>query len=187
MQDSRLMIALATDPEKKNLKTDIALWKVQRSEYYNSRTDEWILVFKCPMNYRCRCPAKVRICTGNNYKRLEFFGTHDEQTHDEQSHAVDYSKTLSYKQIVTIHDAVMVAQKQSATVLRRKVMHSRASQAHASVSAKLYPATCPDIPEDFDKAETRCCIRARIHWRAHWVVRDKRFLCSIAQAQRSCQ
>ena len=51
MQDSRLMIAPATDPEKK--KTDLALWKVQRAEYYNSRTDEGILVFKCPMNYRC--------------------------------------------------------------------------------------------------------------------------------------
>ena len=76
---------------------------------------------------QCRCPAKDRICTGKNNKRLEFFGTHDEQTHDEQSHAVDYSKTLSYKQIVTIHDAVMVAPKQSATVLRRNLIHAQGS------------------------------------------------------------
>ena len=34
MQDSRLMIAPATDPEKK--KTDLALWKVQRADW-NSR------------------------------------------------------------------------------------------------------------------------------------------------------
>ena len=42
MQDSRLMIAPATEPEKK--KTNLALWKQQRAEYYNSRTDAWILV-----------------------------------------------------------------------------------------------------------------------------------------------
>ena len=120
MQDSRLMVAPATDPEKK--KTDLALWKQRRAEYYNSRTGEWIQVYKCPMNYRCRCPARVRICTGKDYIRLEFHGTHDAL-----SHAADKSKTLSYKQIVTIHDAVMVAPKQSATVLRRNLMHVQGS------------------------------------------------------------
>ena len=54
-----------------------------------------------PDDYRCGCPARVRICTGKDYIRLEFHGTHDET-----SHAKDYSKTLSYKQIATIHDEV---------------------------------------------------------------------------------
>ena len=120
MQDSRLMIAPGKDPEKN--KTDIALWKQQRKPYWNSRTNEWVHMFMCPMNHRCKCQAKVRIMTGKDYKRLEFFGTHDEN-----SHAADHSKTLSYKQIATIHDAVMVAPKQSATVLRRNLMHAKGS------------------------------------------------------------
>ena len=159
MQDSRLMIAPGKDPEKN--KTDKALWKQQRKPYWNSRTDEVVHMFKCLMDHRCRCTAKVRICTGKIYKRLEFHGTHDETM------PRTIPKTLSYKQIATIHDAVMVTPKQSDTVLRRNLMHAQQSgstQAHASVSAALYPATCPDIPEDFDPAETRRCNSARIHW-----------------------
>ena len=79
MQDSRLMIAPGKDPEKN--KTDKALWKQQRKEYWNSRTDEMVHTFKCPMDHRCRCKAKVRIITGKGYKRLEFHGTHDVTSH----------------------------------------------------------------------------------------------------------
>ena len=39
----------------------------------------------------------------------------------------NHSKTLSYKQIATIHDAVMVAPKQSAAALRRNLMHAKGS------------------------------------------------------------
>ena len=81
-----------------------------------------IHMFMCPMHYRCKCQAKVRIITGKGYKRLEFYGTHDEK-----SHAVDKSKTLKYNHIVTIHDAVMVAPKQSAAVLRRNLMQAKGS------------------------------------------------------------
>ena len=107
MQDSRLMVAPGKDPEKN--KTDIALWKQQRKPYWNSRTDEMVHMFMCPMNHRCKCKAMVRIITGKDHKRLEFVGTHDET-----SHANDSSKSLTHKQIVTIHQAVMVAPKQSA-------------------------------------------------------------------------
>ena len=62
MQDSRLMKA----PGHKTLDTDIALWKLHRAEYYNSRQDEWIRAYKCPLHHRCRCQAKVRIITGKN-------------------------------------------------------------------------------------------------------------------------
>ena len=81
-----------------------------------------IRVMKFPMSYRCKCPAKVGVITGKGYTRLEFYGTHDET-----SHAVDYSKELKYNQIVTIHDAVIVALKQSATVLRRNLMQAKGS------------------------------------------------------------
>ena len=40
MQDSRLMTRKA--PGYKRLDTDIANWKLNRAEYYNSRQDEWI-------------------------------------------------------------------------------------------------------------------------------------------------
>ena len=77
IQDSRLM----QTPAHEQLKTDIALWKQKLEEYHNSRTDEMIHMFNCPMNYRCksRCPVKVRIITRKGYKRLEFHGTHDEK------------------------------------------------------------------------------------------------------------
>ena len=116
MQDSRLMKA----PGHKTLDTDIAYWKLHRAKYYNSRQDEWIRVYKCPLHHRCKCQAnlKVRIITGKNYQLLEFYGTHDET-----SHVIGHSKNLKHvDQIVAIHDAVMVAPKQSAAALRRNLM-----------------------------------------------------------------
>ena len=58
---------------------------------------------KCPLKYICKCPAQVKIITRKDYKRLEFFGTHDEH-----SHAEDKSKNLKHDQIVTIYYSVMV-------------------------------------------------------------------------------
>jgi hypothetical protein len=87
MQQSRLMKA----PGHKQLESNVGLWKLQRAKYYNSRTDEWIRVFQCPMHYRCKCNALCRTLAGKNYKLLEFFGTHDEN-----SHANDASKQLKY-------------------------------------------------------------------------------------------
>ena len=82
------------------------------------------------MIHRCKCTAKARICTGTNYKLLEFHGTHDET-----SHAKDYSKSLTYKQIATIHEAVMVAPGQSATTLRRNRMQAQGSpEQHKHIS-----------------------------------------------------
>ena len=135
MQDSRLMKA----PGHKTLDTDIAHWKLHRAEYYNSRQDEWIRVYKCPLHHRCRCQAKVRIITGKNYQRLEFYGTHDEN-----SHANDGSKKLKHNQIVAIHDAVIVAPKQSAAVLRRNMMHIQGS---------------PEQHKHIDPAKLRCVQR----------------------------
>ena len=119
MQDGRL-IQVPGHPEKK---TDIGLWKQQHAENFNSRTDEWIRVMKYPLSYCCKCPARNRIIAGKDYKRLEFFGLHEET-----SHATDHSKKLKYDQIVIIHDSVMVAPKQSATQLRRNLMQEKGSQ-----------------------------------------------------------
>jgi hypothetical protein len=79
------------------------------------------------MNYRCKCKAQVRIIAGKDYKRLEFYGTHDEN-----SHATDHSKKLKYRQIDAIYesnyDSVMIVPKQSATQLRRILIQAKGSQ-----------------------------------------------------------
>ncbi len=118
MQQSRLMKA----PGHKQLETDMGFWKLQGAEYYNSRSDEWIRVYKCPMQYRCKCKAQVRVIAGKDYKQLEFYGTHDEN-----SHATDHSKKLKYKQIDAIYDSVMIAPKQSVTLLRHNLMQAKGS------------------------------------------------------------
>ena len=64
----------------------------------------------------------MKLITGPDCKRLEFFGTHDEQ-----SHANEKSKKLTHAQIVVIHDAVVIAPNQSATKLRRNLCQAKGS------------------------------------------------------------
>jgi hypothetical protein len=115
MTDSRLL----KTPGRKPKKTEIHLWKLSSKEYYSKRSDEHIHIYKCPMAYRCNCKAKCRVSVGKTYVRLEFHGTHDET-----SHATERSKTLKYKQIIAIHDAVIIAPNQSATKLRRNLQNA---------------------------------------------------------------
>ncbi len=56
--------------------------------------------------------GKVQGVHQDNYTQLEFNGMHDETSHTEEK-----SKKLSYKQIIAIHVAVIVAPNQSATTL----------------------------------------------------------------------
>ena len=116
---------LKKTPGHRAKETDIHLWKQYSKEYYNKKTDEWIRPFRCPMNYRCGCQAQVKLITGEDYKRLEFFGTHDMQRL--QSHANVRSKSLTHDQIVLIHDAVVIAPNQSATKLRRNLCQTQGS------------------------------------------------------------
>ncbi len=37
--------------------------------------------YPMPVSYSCKCKAQVRIIAGKDYKWLEFFGTHDENSH----------------------------------------------------------------------------------------------------------
>jgi hypothetical protein len=83
--------------------TNIHLWKQLREPYFNSRSDEWIRPFRCSKAKRCDCKTQVRIRTGDNYQRLEFTGDHNEH-----SHANDKSKKLKHKEIIAIHDEVLV-------------------------------------------------------------------------------
>ena len=80
MDDSRLLKAPGHRPKP----TDIGLWKQYCEPYFNSRTEETIRPFKRPMYYRCRCKTKVRLCTGKNYKRLEFHEVHHEHSHEKE-------------------------------------------------------------------------------------------------------
>ena len=72
---------LKKSPGHRAKERDIHLWKQYSKEYCNKKTYEWIRLFRCPMNYRCECQAQVKLITGEDYKRLEFFGTHDMQSH----------------------------------------------------------------------------------------------------------
>jgi hypothetical protein len=65
----------------KTKETDIYLWKQYSQEYQNKRTGKWNRPFRWPMHYRCDCHAQVKLITGQEYIRLEFCGTHDEQSH----------------------------------------------------------------------------------------------------------
>ena len=103
---------LKKTPGHRAKETDIHLWKQHSKEYYNKKANEWIRPFRCPLNYRCGCQAQVKFITGDDYKRLKFFGTQDMD-----SHANERSKTLTHDQIVLIHDAVVIAPNQSATKL----------------------------------------------------------------------
>ncbi len=42
--------------------TNIHLWKQFCQPYFNSRTDEWIRPFRCPIAKRCDSKAQVLIC-----------------------------------------------------------------------------------------------------------------------------
>ncbi len=94
---------LKKTPGHKPNETDIHLWKHYHDlkEYRNIRIGDWTLPFRCPLRNRCGCQAQVKLITGDNFIRLEFCGTHDE---NRDSHAEDKSKKLKHNQIVVIHE-----------------------------------------------------------------------------------
>ena len=100
----RLIKKWATGPHAVLEDAGIHLWKQYSKEYHDKRTDEWTRPFRCVMHYRCGCQAQVKLITEPDYKRLEFFGTHDAQ-----SHANERSKKLTHEQIILIHDAGVIA------------------------------------------------------------------------------
>jgi hypothetical protein len=78
------------------------------------------------MHNRCGCKAQVRLCTGKNYKCLEFHGVHDEHSHDKDIK----SKKLTYKQITVIYNAIIIAPNQSAAKLHRNLLQSASPEKH---------------------------------------------------------
>jgi hypothetical protein len=135
MTDSRLL----KTPSHKPKKTDMNLWKLSSKEYYSKLSDERIRVYKCPMAYRCNCRAKCRVSEGKTYVRLEFHGTHDVN-----SHATERSKELLYKQIIAVHDAVIIAPNQSTANLQRIITQQSSKcesrKAYATGSAQTNAA-----------------------------------------------
>jgi hypothetical protein len=85
--------------------TNIHLWKQFRQPYFNSRTDEWICPFRCPMAKPCACVrpkfgyALVIITSGSNL--LEIIMSKVTQ----MTRARNSSKV---KQIIAIQDEVIV-------------------------------------------------------------------------------
>ena len=112
-------------PGHKPKSTDIHLWKLYSKEYYSKRSEETIRIYKCPMAHRCKCTARCRVCIGKNSIRLEFHGTHDETSHATIKCERKKHKILDHKQIITIHEAVIIASNQSALKLRRNLLNAR--------------------------------------------------------------
>ena len=95
--------------------TDVALWK-QFREYTVKKGLVKIRIFRCPLRYRCKCKAGMRIMETSTWKSLERCGEHNATSHDE-----DHSKYLKHQQIVAVTDAVTIAPALSAAELRRNM------------------------------------------------------------------
>jgi hypothetical protein len=125
MTDSRLFKTPGHKIKRhKSKKTDFHLWKLSSKEYYSKRSDENIRIHKCPLAHRCDCKAKCRVSVGKNYVRLEFHGMHDETSHATERSKESKYETLKYKQIIAIHNAVIIAPNQSATKLLRNFQNA---------------------------------------------------------------
>ena len=74
------------------------------------------MIFRCPMNYRCGCDARIRIIIGHEFMQLERHGEHDANSHDE-----DRSKYLKHEQIIAVSEAVTIVPNLSASILRRNM------------------------------------------------------------------
>jgi hypothetical protein len=129
MDDSEMWFQVADEARKEMLiaglkkamhpkDTDLGFWK--KAQEHESRGIHYT-IYRCPMNYRCHCKCLLRLVMApNKYVELQ----RSENRHDANSHAQDDSKTLKYKQLVVIRDAVLVAPQLSASTLRRNLMSS---------------------------------------------------------------
>ena len=59
-----------------------------------------------------------------NSIRLEFHGTHDETSHATEKYERKKHKILNHKQIIAIHEAVIIAPNQSALKLHRNLLNA---------------------------------------------------------------
>ena len=110
----------------------------------------------------------MKLITGEDYKRLEFSGTHDSE-----SHAKERSKTLTHDQIVLIHDAVVIAPNQSGTDLRQNLCQAKGSpesykhMAPSMIRTIQRRVKSQDGKGPVDDAATGCYSRSRIARQAH--------------------
>ena len=98
--------------------TDIGLWKLYR-EYTQLRSGTKIRLYRCPLNYRCGCDAKLRVTIEKEAIQLDFCGVHTPSSHDD-----DKSKYLKHNQIVALKKAVTIAPNQSACHIRRNLQRA---------------------------------------------------------------
>jgi hypothetical protein len=76
---------LKKTPSHKPKETDNHFWKQYSKAYRNNKTGDWTRPFRYPLRNRCglACQAQVKLITDDNFIRLEFSGTHDENSHAE--------------------------------------------------------------------------------------------------------
>ena len=102
-------------PSHNHNPNDFHLWKFSRKGT-RRKSRQSFKVYKCPMCYRCRCDARIRITIGPDFTQIEKHGEHNVNSHDE-----DRSKYLKHDQIIAVSDAVTTAPNLSAAVLRRNL------------------------------------------------------------------
>ena len=102
-------------PSHTHNENDLGLWKLNKV-FIRRKSGQKIKVYRCPMNYRCGCEARIRIIIGHDFIQLERHGVHDVNSHVE-----DRSKFLKHDQIIAVSEAVTIAPNLSAAILRRNL------------------------------------------------------------------
>ena len=98
----------------KSTDKDLGGWK--RKDYYGMRKDVVCYRYQCPLAYRSKCPAQLRLTKGLTSVVLE-----KKNSHDAEVHSKDHAKGLKWQQKESIAQAVSVAPLQSGTQIRRNL------------------------------------------------------------------
>ena len=97
--------------------TDLGLWKV-KDVYKNPNSSTTITRYRCPLNFRCKCKAMLRITRSGTKVIFEVADMHGPETHAPKK---DKSKYLKWEQRESVAKAVQVAPLLSSTALRRNL------------------------------------------------------------------
>ena len=99
--------------------TDLGLWKV-KDVYKTPNSSTTITRYHCPLAYRCKCSAMLRVTRTGTKVLFEVADMHGAETHTVEK---DRSKHLKWEQRESVVRAVQVAPLLSSTAVRRN-LHS---------------------------------------------------------------
>jgi hypothetical protein len=97
--------------------TDLGLWKV-KDVYKNPNCSITITRYRCPLAFRCKCRAMLRVTRTGTKVIFEVADMHGPETHTVEK---DQSKHLKWEQRESVAKAVQVAPLLSSTAVRRNL------------------------------------------------------------------